>query len=195
MKRRTKLIIVGVISFVICIVFAIFVGSIFAVSKFRSDANQQFNPIISDSKTGVAKPVELVGVPLAGLLNSTYKRVKTAQPAYQKLLNDARKYNLIKQCQNQLTELYNAHLSDDAPLTGGALDSAETCLATVIANYPNAKSVANDLRNLVTLVEDSTTFSQIESQLSTVINDQATWLNQLETELNAESVSFQKAVN
>ena len=99
MKRQKKMIIGGVIGFAIFIILAIiaiFVGSIFAVSNFRERANRQFNPIIADNKTNVVNPTKLTAIPMANLLNSTYKRVKAAQPAYRKLLNDARKYNLIK---------------------------------------------------------------------------------------------------
>ncbi|MFZ2560544.1 MAG: hypothetical protein WAW91_02855 [Candidatus Nanoperiomorbaceae bacterium] len=197
MSRRRKIILmIGLAVILITVSLAtILISSALAVSNFRGSASQQLNSVISENKTATVSPVKLAAWPLADILNPAYRRVKMTQPTYQKLLNDARNYNVMKKCQNDLTTLYNLHANDDAPLTGNALNVAETCSAVVKNNYPTAQNIKNDLQQLTQAITSSTTFSQIETSLSTVINDQTTWLNQIETKLNADLARFQKSVN
>ena len=198
--RLGKRLLVGAAVIVVLLLvsyLAIAIISMLAVSNFRESATKQLNPVINGDDTNQVQAATLAYVPAAKILNPTYKKVANAQTEYHELLNSARSYNLVKKYQDKLVKFYNdnSNASSDPQLSAGILNDTNSYLSVIKNNYRDQSSRIDELKNLASLISNSTNFSQISSQLDTVIANDSNWIDSLRSSLNTEILNFQKIVD
>jgi len=161
-----------------------------AVNDYRAQAAKQLNAVINGEKVGL--PVELQQVWLANLVNPRYKRATELQSEYKELFNAARNYTAVVSIHNAIVGLHNDGADDMKTLNGDILISAKKYLSTVESYFPEETERIEKLRQLVEKIVTSTTFSDINADLSAVLNENEQWIAELGEQLNSRIDEFQK---
>jgi len=164
-----------------------------AVSDYRGDATAQLNDVIAGKTTGM--PVELNSVLFGEILNGDYKRIKTLDEDYKKLLVDTKSYVAVLDVHNTLVEQYNTGIKGETPLNSDLLKSVNKLRAVMENRFPDEKNMAKTISDLAIKITSNTDFDVVSVDIDTVLQSSDRFLSELREKLNTRSTEFQQKVN
>lgn len=193
-KLKLSLWIVGIIVALVLFVMAtLFVMARRAVSDYRGDATAQLNDVISGKTPGAS--VELKDILLGEILSGDYKRLKSLDADYKKLLADTKGYVAALQEHDALVEQYNAGIKGEKPLSGDLLKSVNRYKAVMENRFPDEQDRAKALGDLAVKITSNTDFDAVSADINTVLQDSDKFLAEFREQLNTRITEFQKKVN
>lgn len=164
-----------------------------ATNDFRADASRQLKNVIDGKDAGAT--VELRSVWLGQVLHSDYRKAKSLQGAYQKLLGSLKDYEAVSEAQSQLVSKYNSGLKGEAVLNGDFLKLVNRYRDLIANRFPDATERIAAMDDLVKRVTATSDFDSISGFIAEVISDNDDWLGQTRDDLNVQISAFQKKIN
>lgn len=172
----------------------LFVDSTKAVNQYVDDVNKQYQQA-TGNKTDVGEPAAIRSVPLGDVINAKYKQMKQLDGDYKKLLTSLTNYNLVKDAHNKIVAQFNDGINGKKVLNGDILTTVNHLLSLMQDNYPTQKTLIDGLTALSQKISSSTNFTDISSEVNTVLKNDEAWLNQERETIDNNRAAFEKKMN
>lgn len=172
----------------------LYVESAKAVNDYVGDVDEQYQRVVAGDGLDDVN-VTLKSVWLGEVVNAKYKQMKAVDEDYQTLINRLRNYTRTMNVHNEMVEKFNAGIEGNEILSGDILTLTTKMYELTSKYYPDQTAAIESLNALVQKISENTRFSDISSDVSTVLHADDTWLNAERDAIENAREAFQNEIN